>query len=161
MDFNIADMSEIDNTDLFALALPDIKREEGLRLTAYPDPLSGGDPWTIGYGSTGPGIAKGVVWTQAQADAALEADAARACRALDASMPWWRGLDIPRQAVLLDMCYNLGIGGLEAFHNTLAAVKTGQWAKAAAGMLDSLWAKQVHARADRLAEQMLTGIHQP
>jgi lysozyme len=25
---------------------------EGLRLTAYPDPASGGEPWTIGYGST-------------------------------------------------------------------------------------------------------------
>jgi lysozyme len=29
-----------------------IKRFEGLRLTAYPDPSTGGDPWTIGYGTT-------------------------------------------------------------------------------------------------------------
>lgn len=29
-----------------------IKRFEGLRLTAYPDPGTGGDPWTIGYGHT-------------------------------------------------------------------------------------------------------------
>ena len=30
-----------------------IKRFEGCRLTAYPDPGTGGDPWTIGYGWTG------------------------------------------------------------------------------------------------------------
>ncbi len=29
-----------------------IKRSEGLRLEAYPDPSSGGAPWTIGYGHT-------------------------------------------------------------------------------------------------------------
>lgn len=43
---------------------------EGCKLTAYPDPGSkDGHPWTIGWGSTGPDIKKGVVWTQAQADA--------------------------------------------------------------------------------------------
>ena len=29
-----------------------IKKFEGLRLSAYPDPGTGGEPWTIGYGST-------------------------------------------------------------------------------------------------------------
>ena len=50
---------------------------EGCRLVAYPDPGSGGDPWTIGYGATGSGIARGAVWTQAQADARLASDIAR------------------------------------------------------------------------------------
>ncbi|RYG90145.1 MAG: lysozyme [Alphaproteobacteria bacterium] len=36
---------------------------------AYPDPGSGGDPWTIGWGSTGPDIKRGTIWTQAQCDA--------------------------------------------------------------------------------------------
>lgn len=31
-----------------------IKLFEGCRLTAYPDPGTGGDPWTIGYGWTHP-----------------------------------------------------------------------------------------------------------
>jgi len=51
------------------------KRADGL-IEAYPDPGSGGDPWTIGWGATGPGIAPGAVWTQAQCDARLEADLA-------------------------------------------------------------------------------------
>lgn len=29
-----------------------IKEFEGCSLTAYPDPGTGGDPWTIGYGWT-------------------------------------------------------------------------------------------------------------
>lgn len=54
-----------------------IKQFEGCKLTAYPDPGTGGDPWTIGWGATGPGIKKGVTWTQAQADARLESDLAK------------------------------------------------------------------------------------
>jgi lysozyme len=42
-----------------------IKRFEGCVLEAYPDPGTGNDPWTVGWGSTGPGIRKGVVWTEA------------------------------------------------------------------------------------------------
>ncbi|MGE8289880.1 MAG: lysozyme, partial [Stenotrophomonas sp.] len=45
-----------------------VRKWEGCRLKAYPDPASGGDPWTIGFGATGPGIRRGVVWTQQQAD---------------------------------------------------------------------------------------------
>lgn len=51
---------------------------EQCKLEAYPDPGSrDGHPWTIGWGSTGPGIQKGVVWTRAQADARFVADLAR------------------------------------------------------------------------------------
>lgn len=48
-----------------------IKQFEGCRLHAYPDPATGGKPYTVGYGCTGPGIGPNTVWTQAQADAAL------------------------------------------------------------------------------------------
>ena len=51
-------------------------RKDG-KVEAYPDPASGGDPWTIGWGATGPGIARGTVWTREACDARLEADLAR------------------------------------------------------------------------------------
>ncbi|HEU4821079.1 MAG TPA: lysozyme [Qipengyuania sp.] len=61
-----------------------IKRFEGCarlrpdgRFAAYPDPGTGGAPWTIGWGATGPGIGPGTIWTQAQCDARLEADLVR------------------------------------------------------------------------------------
>lgn len=44
------------------------KRPDG-RFDAYPDPGTGGDPWTVGWGATGAGIKRGTVWTQAEADA--------------------------------------------------------------------------------------------
>lgn len=53
------------------------KRRDDGNLDAYPDPGTGGDPWTIGWGATGEGIHKGVVWTQEQADRRLESDVAR------------------------------------------------------------------------------------
>ncbi len=34
------------------VALPLVKEFEGCRLEAYPDPETGGEPWTIGWGST-------------------------------------------------------------------------------------------------------------
>ena len=43
-------------------------RSDG-RFEAYADPGSGAAPWTIGWGSTGPDIHQGLVWTQAQCDA--------------------------------------------------------------------------------------------
>ena len=51
-----------------------IKEFEGCHLQAYPDPKTGGEPWTIGWGATGPDIYKGLVWTQEQADERLLKD---------------------------------------------------------------------------------------
>lgn len=55
-----------------------IKQFEGCHLKAYPDPKTGGDPWTCGWGSTGPDIGPGTVWTQEQADERLMVDIAEA-----------------------------------------------------------------------------------
>ena len=52
------------------------KRPDGL-FEAYPDPGTGGAPWTIGWGATGAGIRPGVAWTQMQCDARLARDLER------------------------------------------------------------------------------------
>lgn len=51
-------------------------RADGL-VEAYPDPATGGAPWTIGWGATGADIGPGTVWTQAECDARLERDLVR------------------------------------------------------------------------------------
>lgn len=51
-------------------------RGDGL-VEAYPDPGTGGEPWTIGWGTTGRDVTRGTVWTEDQCDARLEADIAR------------------------------------------------------------------------------------
>ena len=61
-------------------------RSDGL-YESYPDPATGGAPWTIGWGATGPDIGPGTLWTKEACDARLEADVARhaadVCAALD------------------------------------------------------------------------------
>jgi lysozyme len=90
-------------------------------------------------------------------DYLLKNDIARFSAELDERLPWWRTLDEVRARVILNMAFNLGVDGLLKFRNTLAAVKAGEWDRAAVGMLASLWAKQVGARAKRLARMMRTG----
>ena len=60
-----------------------IKSWEGCRLCAYPDPASGGAPWTIGYGHTGPEVHQGLAISQQQAEAWLAEDIATAAAAVD------------------------------------------------------------------------------
>lgn len=93
-------------------ALKLIKEFEGCRLTAYPDPGSGGDPWTIGWGSTGPGIKKGVTWTQDMADARLSSDVTKFAAKVDALLgaaPTTPG----QKAALVSLAYNIGTGNLQ------------------------------------------------
>lgn len=62
------------------------QRADG-RFEAYPDPGSAsGEPWTIGWGSTGPDIHAGTVWTQAQCDARFNRDVVRYVREVDAEI---------------------------------------------------------------------------
>ena len=94
------------------IALETIKRFEGCRLEAYPDPASGGDPWTIGVGATGPGIRKGVVWTQEQADARLKDDVARFAQGVSAlikTAPTTQG----QFDALVSLSFNIGLQALK------------------------------------------------
>lgn len=50
-----------------------IKSFEGLRLDAYPDPGTGGAPWTIGFGTT-KGVKPGMVITADRAEEMLQED---------------------------------------------------------------------------------------
>ena len=78
-----------------------IKKFEGLRLAAYPDPATGGEPWTIGYGHTGPEVHRGLTWTHDQAEAALEQAAAQRNR--DATAAEAAGLTGPGFTLAADI----------------------------------------------------------
>ena len=123
---------------------------EGLRLKPYK--CTAGKV-TIGVGRNLDD--KGI--TQAEAFALLENDIDEVCRELDQVWPWWRQMTDRRQQVLADMCFNLGLGRLKGFVNTIGFMKAGEYDKAADGMLASLWASQVGTRAQRLARMMREG----
>ena len=72
------------------------------------------------------------------------------------SIPWVLGLHVARRAVLINMCFNLGLRGLLNFKRMLAAAQAGNWRAAAAHLLDSNYAHQVGERAVRLAKQLET-----
>lgn len=78
-------------------------------------------------------------------------------RELSAAFPWFDKLDEVRQAVLIDMCVNLGLSRLQGFRNTLSLIGVGKYEAAAQEMLNSKWAEQVGRRAQRLSRMMATG----
>jgi GH24 family phage-related lysozyme (muramidase) len=90
-----------------------LKTWEGCRLSAYPDPASGGAPWTIGYGHTGPDVVSGRTITQQQADAFLQKDVADAASAVERLLPGVALLPRQRDA-LISFCFNVGVGALES-----------------------------------------------
>lgn len=128
----------------------ELMRDEGLRLKPYKDTVG---KTTIGIGRNldDVGISKEEAYDM------LTNDIIRTSRSLDLDIPWWKTLNETRQRVLLNMAFNLGINSLLGFKNTLANIKAGNYEAAAVGMLNSKWAGQVGARAQRLAEQMAKG----
>jgi lysozyme len=155
-----------------------LKLDEGFKLKAYPDPSSplakqlalplakrspdwaslSPEPWTCGYGCTGADIDGTTVWTAEQAQAALLQRVAGVEADLGRRLPWFGGLDPVRQDVLVNIAFNIGAGGLMKWPKTLGDVKAGNYAKAAAEILqNALWRSQVHDRCPRCAAAMETG----
>ncbi len=137
--------------------LAELKRDEDLRLKPYVD--------TVGKTSIGIGRnLDDVGISQEEAIFLAQNDIDRTMADLDAKLPWWRQLDEVRQRVIVNMCFNMGIGnaalgkGLLGFVNTLAKVKAGDYQGAADGMKASKWYGQVGARAERLVKMMRTGV---
>ncbi len=89
-----------------------LKRWEGCRLAAYPDPGSGGEPWTIGYGHTGPEVVPGLVISPQQAEAWLQSDAAAAAATVDQLLAGC-ALTARQHEALVSFCFNVGAGALE------------------------------------------------
>lgn len=129
------------------------KEAEGLRLSAYPDPGSGGDPWTIGYGSTR-GVKKGMTITLDEANTRLAADMDQAGSAVT------RWVDVPLSQnqfdALCDFVFNLGEGNfrgstllkkLNAGDYAGAAAEFPRWNKASGKVLPGLVTRRAAERA--------------
>lgn len=137
------------NTYDAAALRSELTHDEGRRNRIYKD--------TVGKTSGGVGRnLDDVGLMDDEIDLMLTNDIARAERFLDANLPWWRELDDVRQRVLMNMAFNMA-GRLLGFHMMLAATKAGDYETAANEMANSLWAKQVGDRADRLEHMMRTG----
>lgn len=89
-----------------------IKRFEGCMLDAYPDPATGGDPWTIGYGHTGPEVHDGMSISEVEAEALLRKDLARfeACIGACVHVETTQG----QFDALVSLAYNVGCWNVQA-----------------------------------------------
>jgi len=141
-----------------ALLIDDLRRDEGVRYTPYAD--TKGIP-TVGVGHNLQASPLPSGWTYpltgGQVDELLRGDLQNVYGDLTRALPWWTDLNDVRQRVLCNMCFNLGMSKLAGFKNTLNSMRQGAYVDAAAGMLNSAWASQVGARAQRLAQMMRTG----
>jgi lysozyme len=83
-------------------------QHEGCELEAYPDPGTGGDPWTIGFGHTGPEVKPGMRITQEQAEEFLRRDLAKVEKCVNNSV---KGVITQNQFdALCSFAYNVGCG---------------------------------------------------
>lgn len=164
------------------LAIAQLKVDEGCELSAYPDALSAlglacararlpppryraladwmalnGSPWTIGVGATGDDIGPDTVWSLEQADSDLQLRVMTLYNQLCIALSFYGVLSEMRQAVLLNVAYNLGLNGLLAFKHMLGYLANGDYTSAVAELLNSKAARQLPTRYGRLATQMRLG----
>ncbi len=112
-----------------------IKEFEGCHLQAYPDPLSGGLPITIGWGTTrrkdGSAFSLDDKITQAQADELLISQIAKEFIPTLSKIPYWSEMSDGKRAALLSFSYNLGADfyGSADFTTISARLKNKEWDK--------------------------------
>jgi lysozyme len=70
---------------------------------------------------------------------------------------FWYYLDDERRYALLDMCFQLGFQGLSKFKKMLEAIRVKNYSEAYKQCLDSDYARQTPARANRIAKLIRTG----
>ena len=122
----------------------DLERDEGLRLKPYRDTVG---KLTIGVGRN----LDDVGITAVEARALLANDIAKATDELTRTIPWFAAAPEGVRRGMVNMAFNMGLAGLMQFQNMLRALEAKDYAEAAVEALDSDWARQVGARADRIA----------
>ncbi|MGB2924082.1 MAG: lysozyme [Limnothrix sp.] len=112
-----------------------IKKFEGIELHAYPDPLTGGDPWTIGFGSTfyasGKKVKKGDKISKEQADFELIENCKKSFLPQLQKIPHFSEMDVYQQGAILSFAYNLGAAfyGARNFETITRTLKSKDWGK--------------------------------
>ena len=118
-----------------------IKQFEGCHLTAYPDPLSGGRPYTVGWGSTrrknGNPFELGEKITQAEADGLLQWQVEQEFLPSLEAIPAWVELNENQRGALLSFAYNLGARfyGASDFKTITRVLRDRRWDQMEAALL--------------------------
>ena len=126
----------------------EIKREEGFVPVVYLD-VKGKK--TIGYGTL---LEDGI--SEAEAELLLRHRLGLMAEELERSRVGevYANLKADARRALLDMAYNMGVPNLLGFQKMWAALAEGDYDHAASEALDSVYARELPARAGRVAERM-------
>ena len=130
-----------------------IKIHEGFCDTVYKDTLG---KRTIGYGhlcTDNEEWEDGKTYTIEYLNDVFEGDFNEAVRQTEQLIG---NLVLHKEAneIIIEMVFQLGMGGVSKFKKMWAALENQDYAEASAQMLDSKWAKQTKNRAEHLAEIM-------
>jgi lysozyme len=110
-----------------------IKEFEGCHLKAYPDPLTGNLPITIGWGTTrkkdGSSFKLGDTITQAEADELLITQCKTQFLPSIRKIPYWNEMSDGKKGALLSFAYNLGADfyGAPGFNTISTKLKQKDW----------------------------------
>lgn len=143
--------------------------DEGLRLKLYKCPAG---YWTIGVGHNleADGLSEEQIKalysqgiTEKHAKSILSEDVNKAIKGaiLIIGANVWSRLSVPRQHAIINLVFNLGIGGFAKFKQTIQAIKRGDWEDVEKRLRASLWAKQVKKRADRVIKLLCREVYDP
>lgn len=150
-----------------------LKFDEGEKLTIYPDIYN---YWTVGVGHLLTKIndkalaitildslvgrsTKGVL-TQQESEAIFQQDLDKFQKQVLQSpvlAPIFNKLDVVRQAGLLNMCFQIGVAGVESFKNSLTLIANKEYAQASVNLKKSRWYSQTTNRASRVIDTLVTG----
>ena len=111
-------------------------------LHAYPDPGTGDEPYTIGWGTTvlpdGRPVRRGDAITREEADRIFLRDLqSRFWEPISRTIPHWQAMNDPMRAALCSFAYNLGAGfyGAEGFTTISACLREQRWPELPAALL--------------------------
>ena len=130
-----------------------IKEHEGFRDQVYKDSLGFA---TIGYGHLvlpTDRFTEGVTYKKKDLEEVFDSDfniAKSNANQLISGLP----LHHQAKCVIIEMVFQLGIGGVSKFKNMWRALKKNDYQTASEEMLDSKWAKQTPKRAEELSSVM-------
>ena len=132
-----------------------LEDDEGRRIWPYTD-TRGNLTWGIGHlMSNGVTHEVEVLLNQA-VNLQFQSDLSNAVDGM-AFMPAFPGLDPVRQAVVIDMAFNLGLHGLLGFDTFLSFMSNHQWTEAATDLRGTKVYQQLPHRYERLAVMIETG----
>ena len=122
-----------------------IKKNEGYVKVVYKDSL-GID--TIGYGFA----IKDLELDEDICDEILLRKLKDLDKKVNKKFGWFIYMPPNIKDVVIEMCYQLGVGGFSKFKKTISYLQNKQFKDASEEMLDSLWAKQTPNRAKSLSD---------